>query len=168
MAKENTAEYTCTRITPSMVVNGDISSSDNLLIEGRVFGNVNTDVNITASNLIVGDLKADSVTLNAARIKGNISLAGTLAIDENTIVVGDINAQAFKLSGKVRGNVNVNESALLTETALLVGNISAEYVATQTGSRINGTISTRGAQSQVDIEKEFDLGDIQTNEGGAF
>ena len=167
MAKnDNTAEYSCTRVTPSMVITGNISSSDNILLEGQVFGNINTAADVTATNLIVGDLKARSVALNNARIKGNLDMAETLAVTENTIIIGDISADALKLSGKVRGNIFVNESALLTETALLVGNITAEYVTTQTGARISGSITTTSAKSHIDIDSEFDLGDISNEEEG--
>ena len=163
------AEYTCTRVTPSMVITGDISSSDNILVEGQIFGNISTSSNVTAKNLIVGNIKADSAALDTARVKGNVDLDGTLAVNVNTIIVGDVSANALKLDGKIRGNVNVEESALLTESSLLFGDISAEYVTTQTGARINGCITVRGTNTAKDLESEFDLGDIANKpEGGGF
>ena len=162
MAKdENTTEYLCTRITPNMVVNGDISSSDNLLIEGQVFGNIDTSADVTANNLIVGNVKAGSVALNSARIKGDLEMDGALAIGDSTIVIGNVAADALKIAGKVRGDINVKESALLTETALIVGDITAAFVTTQSGARINGSITTTSARSEVDLDTEFDLGDIE-------
>lgn len=167
MAKDdNTAEYSCTRVTPNMVISGNVSSSDNLLIEGQVFGNISTSADVTVSNLIVGDLKARNVALNNARIKGNLDMSETLAVGNTTIIIGDISADAFKLSGKVRGNVFVNESALITETALLVGNIAAKYVTTQTGARISGAITTTANTNKIDVDSEFDLGDISNEEEG--
>ena len=167
---ENTAEYSCTRITPNMVINGDISSSDNLLIEGQVFGNVNTSADVTANNLIVGNIQAGSVALNSARIKGDLSMDGTLAIGESTIVVGAVSADALKVAGKVRGDIVVKESALITESALVVGDITAAFVSTQAGARINGSIITTNTKSEIDIDAEFDLGNIEGNEdeGGTF
>ena len=166
---ENTAEYSCTRITPNMIINGDISSSDNLLIEGQVFGNVNTSADVTANNLIVGNIQAGSVALNSARIKGDLSMDGTLAIGESTIVVGAVSADALKVAGKVRGDIIVKESALITESALVVGDITAAFVSTQAGARINGSIITTNTKSEIDIDAEFDLGDLEnTDEGGTF
>lgn len=166
---ENTAEYSCTRITPSMVIAGDVSSSDNLLIEGQVFGNINTSADVTANNLIVGNVKAGSVALNSARIKGDLEMDGTLAIGESTIVVGTVRADALKVAGKVRGDIVVKESALITESALVVGDITAAYVSTQAGARINGSIITTNTKSEIDIDAEFDLGDLEnTDEGGTF
>ena len=167
---ENTAEYSCTRITPNMIINGDISSSDNLLIEGQVFGNVNTSADVTANNLIVGNVQAGSVALNSARIKGDLSMDGTLAIGESTIVVGAVSADALKVAGKVRGDIIVKESALITESALVVGDITAAFVSTQAGARINGSIITTNTKSEIDIDAEFDLGNIEGNEdeGGTF
>ena len=166
---ENTAEYSCTRITPSMVIAGDVSSSDNLLIEGQVFGNIDTSADVTANNLIVGNVKAGSVALNSARIKGDLEMDGTLAIGESTIVIGTVRADALKVAGKVRGDIVVKESALITESALVVGDITAAYVSTQAGARINGSIITTNTKSEIDIDAEFDLGDLEnTDEGGTF
>ena len=168
---QNTSEYSCTRITPNMVVTGNIVSSDNLLIEGQVFGDINTSADVTANNLIVGNIDAESVALNSARIKGDLSMNGTLAIGESTIVVGKISADALKIAGKVRGDIVVNESALLTESALVVGDITAAFVSTQSGARINGSIITTNTKSEIDLDEEFDLGDISggmDNPGGDF
>lgn len=161
--EKNKVEYTCTRITPAMTISGDITSTDNILIEGPVYGNVQTSANITAKNLIVGNISADSAVFEQVKIKGNIKLNGTLAVNDKSIIVGDINANALKLDGKVHGSIDLSESALLSETALLVGNISAQHVATQTGARINGIITTKSPHSSVNIDEEFDLGDIENH-----
>lgn len=167
MAKEQeTMEYNCTRITPNMVVTGDIESSDNILIEGQVFGNVTTSADITASNLVVGNVKGGSIALSTARVKGSLTMQGTVAIGDGTIVVGDIKAEALKVVGKVKGNIHVTESALLAESALIVGDITAGYVTTQAGARINGTITTTYEQSTIDVDTEFDLGNLDSPEKG--
>lgn len=163
---KNKAEYTCTRVTPSMVVNGSIDSTDNILVEGPVYGNIKTSSNVTIKNTVVGDLSADNAALDGAKIKGNIKLSGTAAANGSSVVVGGIDAQALKLEGKVRGNVEVKESALLSETALLVGDITAQYVTAQTGARILGKIQTAGPNLSVDVDKEFDIPDFMNNENG--
>lgn len=157
MSNEKNQENACTRITNSMVVNGGITSSDNLLIEGQVLGDVTTDADLTASNLIVGNVKANNMSFNSARIKGNINTDGALAVGDSTIVIGNIDADALKISGKVQGNITAKQYILLTNTALIVGDITAAVVTTQAGSRINGTITST---SQVDVASEFDLGNI--------
>ena len=162
MAKEESVkDYSCTRVTPHMVVTGNIESTDNVLVEGQVFGNINTSADVTSSNLVVGNIRANGVGLNGARIKGSLSLDGTLVIGLNTIVVGDINADAIKVVGKVKGNIVVKESALLGETALIVGDIKAGDVTTQSGARINGTITTNQSRSMIDVDSEFDLGSLE-------
>lgn len=161
MAKDkNTAEYSCTRVTSTMVINGSITSSDNLLIEGQVFGDVSTTADLTASNLIIGNVEAANMAFNTARIKGNINTDGALAIGDSTIIIGNLDAVALKVAGKIHGDVKAEESVLLTDSALVVGDIEAAVVTTQPGSRINGAIKTISTDSQLDIDTEFDLGDI--------
>ena len=168
--EKNIDEYTCTRITPSMIVNGSIDSSDNILVEGPVYGDINTSQNVTLKNVLVGDLKADNAALDSAKLKGNINLLGTIAADKNSVIAGNLKSKGLKLEGKVRGNMEIEESALLTETALLVGDISARYVTAQTGARIFGNITIAGPNLSTNFDEEFDIPDfnVDTQNGGSF
>lgn len=147
-----------TVITKSMIVKGDIKSSDHINIEGQVFGNITTSENLKASNLIIGNLKANNILLSDARIKGNLSLSSNLNIEANSIIVGDISAENTKIAGKVKGNLNINNSTVLVENALVVGDITANDISTESGARIQGLIKTRNNGFNYDEDSEFDLG----------
>ena len=148
----------CTQITPNMVIKGDVIANDDLLIDGQVYGNVTTSANISASSLIIGDIKGENIGLSSARVKGNISLDGNLQVGEKTIVVGDINSGNIKISGKIKGNLDVADSAVLMSGALVSGNITADQILTEAGARINGAVITRSSGSDYDEAAEFDLG----------
>lgn len=54
------SQDTCTRITSTMIITGDIKSSDNVHIHGQVFGNVKTNATVYATDLILGNVSAQS------------------------------------------------------------------------------------------------------------
>lgn len=145
-----------THITSTMVINGDIKSEDNLFVEGQIYGDVATTANLTSTNLIVGDLKAQNAALESSRLKGNIHLDGHLNISQNSIVIGDITSNSIRVSGKVKGNLDITGAVVLKDNALISGNILADDIASEPGTRINGTISTRS--DSFDLDAEFDFG----------
>lgn len=150
------SEAETTHITSTMVINGDIKSDDNLLIEGQIFGDIVTTANLTSTNLIVGDLKAQNAALDNSRLKGDIHLDGHLNVSQNSIVIGNITSSSIKVSGKVKGDLDITGAVVLKDKALISGNILADDIASEPGTRINGTISSRS--DSFDLDAEFDFG----------
>ena len=155
---ENKDQFMYTRVTSTMVINGSIESEDNLLIEGKVYGDVTTSADASVSNLIIGNVKAENLVLDNARIKGNIETGSALNIEDRTIVVGDVKSESIKVGGKIKGNLEIEDSATLTETALVAGDVTAGYVITEAGARIQGNITTKRKDIHTDLDAEFDLG----------
>lgn len=156
--EEDSVEAGQTTITSTMKITGDIKSEDNLFIDGQVFGNITTTENVRARNLIVGDIKADNVMFNKVRLKGNSMLKGNAVVEDDSIIVGNIYAENIKLAGKVKGDLDINGAAVLLEKALVVGNIVVSTLATESGARIDGNISTNTKSRTIDEDEEFDLG----------
>jgi len=53
-------------------------------------------------------------------------------------------------------NLDITGSVVLKDNALISGNIIADDIASEPGTRINGTISTRS--DSFDLDAEFDFG----------
>lgn len=145
-----------THITSTMVINGDIKSEDNILIEGQIYGNIHTSANLTSSNLIIGNLNAQNAALNDARLKGDIDIEGHLNVNAGTVVVGNVTCDSIKVSGKIKGDLDIKNAVVLRDKALISGNIVADDIAAEPGTRINGSISTRS--DSFDLDAEFDFG----------
>jgi cytoskeletal protein CcmA (bactofilin family) len=118
-------------------ITGEISGSENILIEGRVDGSINlggNDVTIGKS----GQVKAD-VSAKAIRVAGEVN--GDLKAKERVVISG---------SGNVRGNV-VAPRVVLEDGAIFKGSIdmdpgdSAASELGVSGSRLTG--KTNGAAS---------------------
>lgn len=145
-----------TRITSSMVIKGNIKSKDNIFVHGEVIGDITTSASINSTNLIVGNVSCQDMFMNGARLRGNVTLAGDFAIGENSVVVGDIKCENINIAGKVKGNCDVAKSARMVRGAYLSGDIITDDIATEQGSRINGKISLKTANN--DIDDDFDFG----------
>lgn len=159
LVSEKTVEMSgeeVTHITSTMVIEGDIKSEDNIMVEGQIFGNINTSANLTSSNLIIGNLNAQNAALSDARLKGDINLEGHLNVNAGTVVVGDVSCDSIKVSGKIKGDLDIRKAVVLRDKALISGNIVADDIAAEPGTRINGSISTRS--DSFDLDAEFDFG----------
>lgn len=159
-------EYQGLVITPSMVINGDIRSSGNVLVEGKVFGNITCEGDATVKNVIVGDIKANSITLNGSKVKGSIKTKGMTSIGDNSIVVGNVKAGDVVVCGKLQGNINSKGNVSLEDTALVVGDINSSTVVSKSGARMRGSVSVAGGNSPESLDSEFKIPEEKLNDGG--
>ena len=90
---------------------GEISSADEVQIDGEA------DVTMTTDNLVVGgtgNLKGTISSHNTdvwGKLDGELKVGGTLTIQEQGIVSGNIEYQnlQIKLGGQIRGEIKVSE-----------------------------------------------------------
>ncbi len=92
-------------------IKGEISKADEIQIDG------NADINIKTDNLIIGstgELKGTIQTDNAdiwGKLDGNLTVTGTLTIQEQGSVSGTIEYQnlQIKLGGQIKGEIKSSE-----------------------------------------------------------
>lgn len=147
-----------TEITRSMVITGNIKTDDDLILMGRVAGDVVSTGNYKSYGIQVGKVKAQNLSLCDAKIKGNVEAADAVVADADTIIVGDIKCGSIKSNGKIKGNLDVEREAILLEEAKVMGNIAAESINTKPTAKIAGSIIMRAAITDFDIDFDFDMG----------
>lgn len=93
----------------SILVKGDVVSSEDLVIDGQVEGTIelgNHSLTIGSGASVVADLVAKDVTISGT-LKGDVVGSGTVELKSSAKVEGDISAPKFlmeegaTLSGKV-------------------------------------------------------------------
>jgi cytoskeletal protein CcmA (bactofilin family) len=93
----------------SILVRGDVVSSEDLVIDGKVEGTIelgNHNLTIGSGAAVVADLVAKNITISG-ELKGDVVGSGTVELKSSAKVEGDINAPKFvmeegaTLSGKV-------------------------------------------------------------------
>lgn len=107
-----------TIVGPSVNVEGDLSSSGNIVIKGMVTGSVNTTKLLTVEKgaKIVANVKAGSAVV-AGEIKGNVKIKESLELTATSKVLGDMSVKTLTVEpgamiyGKVTmPGVDTNES----------------------------------------------------------
>jgi cytoskeletal protein CcmA (bactofilin family) len=78
-------------IGPSMKIKGEISSEEELYIDGQVEGTLTLQqaVTVGANGKVLANIKARDLTILGS-VRGNVELAGKLAIREKGSLVGDV------------------------------------------------------------------------------
>ena len=144
-------------ITSSMVICGNVKTSDDVMIDGAVYGNVEAGGNVAVKNIVVGDIKAQNASFTEAKIKGNITAAQKVAVDSAAIVVGNVNAGDITVSGKIKGDLKAGNVVILKEDALVAGNIITGSFVSHPGARMRGSVLTESS-TNFDDSAEFCLG----------
>jgi len=98
-------------IGASIVIRGDLTSSEDITIAGRVHGSVavreNTVV-IASEGHVEGDVRARTVVVQG-RVEGNISGLDSVEVGESGSVLGDISAPRMRIAegGRLHGQVRI-------------------------------------------------------------
>lgn len=149
------AETGRTSIPTGMKVVGDIESIDRIEMMGKVEGNISTTGDVIVTGTVIGDVDAGNMLLQSSAIKGNVNASGDVTIEKDAKIVGNIAAENIHLDGRVKGNLKIAEVAELAAGALVLGDIETGFISTSRGTRIRGNIITK----QVDDygEDDFDI-----------
>lgn len=148
-ASGETDEYEeVTVISRNTTISGDIRSFANVGIEGSVKGDVETTQNIDVSGSIEGNIAAKDILLRGASVQGNIASQGSIVMDKNSLLVGDISAQNMALNGKLKGNLEIGQSVVLKPNAIVLGNVTVASISIEQGARLQGYVNTAFPKEQ--------------------
>jgi cytoskeletal protein CcmA (bactofilin family) len=92
-ANTNTEGLTCI-IAKGTVIEGKITTTENMRIDGKIKGQVLCDKRLVmdAGGVIEGDVQADESTIKG-RVVGTVSVINTLHLLESSFIKGDIKAK---------------------------------------------------------------------------
>lgn len=148
-----------TVISGSMVITGNIESSDQIKADGCIFGDLNTTSSVIVNGKIIGDVATDSLEVSGS-IKGAVKVSTDARIEHAAVIMGDIKSANLQTKGKVKGNLEIKNVADITASAVVVGNIDTGELNSERGCVINGNVTTRNTRSfTFDEEKLFSIGE---------
>lgn len=91
-------------------IKGDISGSEDLVVEGRIEGSVNLKNHLLVgqTGVLVADVQSEAVTVYG-QIQGNISAATKIELNETAQVIGDLQAPSIYLAdgARFRGRIQM-------------------------------------------------------------
>lgn len=148
-------QYQPTVIGRDIRLEGDIYSEHDMVLDGLIEGNIECGGALTLRGRVAGNVYADKLVCAGAKIKGDISCKGTLVVDEDTVIAGDIDAGALDLNGKVDGGIKVRGHASVRSMAYVQGDLDVGGFNADKGSYINGHITIHGDESLRIVHEEL-------------
>jgi cytoskeletal protein CcmA (bactofilin family) len=97
-----------------------------------------------------GNLSSPSTTKIDGHVVGNLRGESGIIIGEKGIVDGNVNAVDVVIYGAVKGNIKAHKLEI-KRTGSLIGDVDIEELATETGSKFNGSCKMGGLQSKSNI-----------------
>lgn len=128
-------------IAPDMEIMGNISSSTNITVSGRVIGNIACGGSVVVGGDVDGDISAAEIEIWGS-VSGNVTVAGKVTICSGAHVKGDIVAHEIYTSGLSEGDIKVEGRAYFQSTSVILGNVYAKTFEMSGGAKIKGLVKT--------------------------
>jgi len=128
-------------ISAGMCINGDITSAGSVELAGSIIGNVDVAGKFRVSGSIEGNSSGAEVFAEGATITGDVVSHGSIKIDRNSVIIGNVFATSAVIAGAVKGDIDVKGPVILDATAIVMGNIKSKSVQINNGAVIEGICS---------------------------
>jgi cytoskeletal protein CcmA (bactofilin family) len=131
-----------TVISKNTVIDGNIRTLASLTIDGSVRGRVDVMRDSKIRGMLIGDMVCNNSEMYGSSIQGDVFAKGSVRIDSDSILLGDVKAQYISIDGKVKGNVDAGSKVQLLSNAIISGNISSGAISIVDGANVSGFINT--------------------------
>ncbi|MEG0842204.1 MAG: polymer-forming cytoskeletal protein [Erysipelotrichaceae bacterium] len=132
-----------TVFSQSVRCEGTFNTDGDLKCLGEIKGDIYAKGIIELLGKQNGNVKGKKIIIQGADIKGNVTANDSIAIDNETIIEGDVVANSIELDGKVTGLVHAEGLVYLHKNAILNGDIQAGSISIDEGAQIFGQITMK-------------------------
>lgn len=129
-----------TIISEGTVIEGSIITKSNLIVQGDVNGDIESEKDIEIIGRIVGNVKGNNTIFLKGSINGNVSGPNVFTLTKDAKVIGDINCQELECDGNITGNINAASSVYLGANSMIKGNVVSKSISIKEGSQIKGSL----------------------------
>ena len=156
-----------TEISKNITIEGNISGTDSIRIDGTLIGNIEVNnVTIGKNGSVKGSIIAQKISI-AGRVDGEVT-CNDLNISQTGYVTNKIHSNILILSGEILGEVLAETSINVTPTGKVQSNSLTSKRVT-----VNGTIEGKVTASELLevgsnglVNGEISVKNIKTDEGG--
>jgi len=156
-----------TEISKNITIEGNITGTDSIRIEGKLLGNIEVNsVSIGKNGSVKGNIRAQKVSV-AGRVEGEVT-CNDLNISQTGYVSNKIHANIVIVSGEVLAEVLSETSINITPTGKMQTNsLMSKHIT------VNGTVEGKVSASELLevgsnglVNGEISVKNIKTDEGG--
>lgn len=159
--------FGATEISKNITVEGNISGTDSVKIEGTLLGNIEVNnLTIGKNGRVKGSIRAQKVSISG-RVEGNIT-CNDLNISQTGYVNNKIHSNIIILSGQIQGEILAETSINVTPTGKIETPSLTSKRVTVNGS-VEGTVIASElleVGSNGLVNGEICVKNIKTDEGG--
>ena len=128
-------------IPQGTVINGNIEIAGKLEMYGTINGDINSNDRVNICGDVKGNIKARDIYTKDSFVEGNIQCEDGAVIRENTIILGDIDAQSLTVDGAIQGKLDIKGMVTIGEKAIVDSDIKAKSIQVNNGAALNGQCS---------------------------
>jgi cytoskeletal protein CcmA (bactofilin family) len=144
------AGLTGTVIAPGTVIDGNISSNEDLMIYGVVNGDVLNANKLIIHGEVTGSINAKDISLVDSIIAGNVVAMNSTEMTKDSCILGDLTTENVVVSGKVKGNIEARGNGIFKKESIVLGNISVGTIVIEGGAKMRGFVTTTDGDKEVD------------------
>ncbi len=138
-----------TVISKNMVITGGtVSGFSNLKVDGGFKGDIKITKDVDVTGTFVGTIECNNASLLGSSVQGTVNAKGTLLMDRDSVLLGDVNVSNLDVNGRIKGNIAVSGKAAIRSEAVILGDIVASTIAIQDGAVIQGYVKTTFLQDE--------------------
>jgi len=127
-------------ISSEMVIEGTVRSASDIQMMGKIKGDVTCAGDILCTNAIEGNIICNNLNLEHCAVAGDVKVKGNFDMDERSVLVGDVQAGAALIAGKIKGNVTIKQDVEIKKSAVVYGNIIARSISIEAEAQVNGKL----------------------------
>ena len=150
VSKAPVSGLTGTVIAPGTVVDGNISSNEDLMIYGVVNGDVLNANKLIIHGEVTGSINAKDISLVDSIIAGNVVAINSTEMTKDSCILGDLTTENVVVSGKVKGNIEARGNGIFKKESIVLGNISVGTIVIEGGAKMRGFVTTTDGDKEVD------------------
>lgn len=128
-------------IPKGTVINGNIEIIGKLEMYGTINGDISSTDRVNICGDVNGNIKANDIYTKDSFIEGNIECKEGAVVRENTVILGDINADSLMVDGAIQGKLDIKGMVTIGDKAIVDSDIKAKSIQVSNGAAINGYCS---------------------------
>lgn len=122
---------------------GTLSAKGDVEIAGEFKGTLTTEGSVRLRSSIQSSITAKSVELVGCVLTGDITASGTVAVSENSKVIGNVTARELLCAGEIEGDLKVSNNVRLDAKSRVSGGIVTGAISVEKGAAISGNVQIR-------------------------
>lgn len=97
------------------------------------------DTIIDSNVSVEGDLQCEGAVCIDGQLIGDVSSPGSVTVDINSEMIGDITADAVIVRGKITGDVKSTSEIIIDETGMIIGDVWSSSLTVMPGGVFAGS-----------------------------